>query len=77
MRNGTVLLLGAVAAALLGFGVFRVTLHIHQYLFPPVVVVNGIAHPVMPTASLLTGLFSGIVASVGTGIVAYRRLRKN
>lgn len=76
MHTGSVLLLSLMAAALLGLCVFWITVFIHQQIFPPVVVVNGIEHRVMPTASLLSGLIFGLVAAVGTFVFASRRLDK-
>lgn len=76
MHTGTVLLLSVEVAVLAGFTVFWLTGFIHPSFFPPVVVVDGIEHGVMPTGSLFTGLLFGLAATIGTFVFTYRRLDK-
>ena len=74
MHTGSVILLSLVIATLVWFGVFYITAMIHQHFFPPVEVVNGIDHPVMPVGNLLFGLFCGTLAAIAAFRFTYRRL---
>ena len=65
------LVLGLLLASLLFYALVWVSVR----LVPPVCVIDGVEHPVMPTGQMLFSLFVAIIVGCLVVRVAYSRIR--